>query len=236
MKKLSSRAALLLAFSLFACGKGPESGESLSYSPPAAEEQEPPVAEDPSENNPPPAQPKPPGKGRNYAAAVWSQVEGSSKWTDAVMDLMGKLLPKLELAKDKEVFCPGYRKATQRQKEICWLRIVGGVARFESSFNPSESFKEPDGHYSIGLMALSPGECPNAETIALLKIGSRNVACGIAKMANLIARDGWIEGPVGTRGAAAYWSVLRKPYVAHGYKLGKKHLIVPITSKFRQYD
>jgi hypothetical protein len=226
----------LLLLLLMACGKDPATEEfsaSNPLNPPQA-------SEDPPQKEPtppaPPATPTPPNKPRNYAAAPWAHVEGTVRWTDTVLDLIGRLLPKLEMAQDKEIFCPGYKKANATQREHCWLRVVGAVTKFESSFQPHDAFKEPDGNWSVGLLALSPGECPNAPTLESLKNPTKNLACGFAKMANLIARDGWIDGPVGKRGAAAYWSVLRKPYTYQGYKLGKKDLILPITAKYRIYN
>jgi hypothetical protein len=59
-----------------------------------------------------------------------------------------------------------------------------------------------------------------------------------------VARDGWLAGPDGARGASAYWSTLRVPYVfqftkATGesvtYHLGKKPEVVRVTSKFTQF-
>jgi hypothetical protein len=66
------------------------------------------------------------------------------------------------------------------------------------------------------------------------------LVAGISKYeANLIARDGYIDGPEGRRGAASYWSTLRAPYkrwdpTRNRYlSLGKKNLILPLVRGYR---
>ena len=165
--------------------------------------------------------------------AVWNSVKGSQTWTNAALSVIRSRISSFEKARDRNIFCPGYDRASKEAKETCWLRLVSAVAKFESSFHPSDSFREPNGVYSVGLLALSPGECKNAPTITTLKNPVKNIICGASKMAHLIARDGYIEGPVGKRGASAYWSVLRKPYRFKKYKLGKKELIIPLTRIYK---
>ena len=169
-------------------------------------------------------------------AALWSNLRSTDAWTTAVLKVVRNKFSSFEAAKDVETFCPGYRKASQFQKENCWLRLVSAVVRFESSFKPGDSFREPNGAYSVGLLALSPGECPNAPDIKSLKNPVKNLECGVGKMAKLIASGRYIDGPKGNRGAAAYWSVLRAPYRYKKYKLGKKHLIVPLTKEYRKFQ
>ncbi len=148
-------------------------------------------------------------------------------------------MQELERARDVEVFCPGYGKASANQRASCWLLLVAAITKFESSFKPDTSFREPDGNYSVGLLALSPGECPNAPTMQSLKSAIPNLICGTNKMANLIGRDGFIDGPDPRRGAARYWSTLRAPYkrwdpTRNRYlNLGKRNLIVPLVRGFR---
>ena len=173
--------------------------------------------------------------GINYTAAIWSQVGNSKPWTDAVVSAIRKQIASFELARDVEDFCPGYAKASVSSREICWLRLVGGVVRYESNFNPSDSFKEPSGDVSVGLLALSPNECPNAPTVDALKDPVENLICGITIMARLIKADGFIDGPPSGRGASAYWSTLRAPYISGKYHLGKKDQIIPMTKIYLTY-
>ncbi len=70
-------------------------------------------------------------------------------------------------------------------------------------------------------------------TVAKLKNGVENLKCGVARMATLIARDGYVTSPNNRKGAAAYWSVLRAPYTAYGLKLGKKFEIMKVSTKYK---
>lgn len=165
--------------------------------------------------------------------AVWASVSGTQSWTNATLSVIKNRMSSFEKARDRNVFCPGYDNATQEKKQLCWLRLVSAVARFESAFHPGDSFREPNGKYSVGLLALSTGECSNAPTLSALKNPVKNLICGTNKMAHLIARDGYIDGPSNNRGAASYWSVLRKPYSFRKMKLGKKYEIIPLTKIYR---
>lgn len=171
-----------------------------------------------------------------HAAALWSRKKNTESWTDAVLAVVQEQISQLERARDVAEFCPAYASASIVQREACWVRLISSVSSFESGFNPRDEYRESSGNLSIGLLALSPGECPGAPSAEDLKNPLRNLACGTKIMARLIARDGWIEGPENARGAAAYWSTLRAPYVAGNLKLGKKHLIVPITNQYRAFD
>lgn len=166
--------------------------------------------------------------------AAWSHIKGTVSWTQAVVSVVRSHFSKLERAKDISLFCPGYHSSSRSSRETCWIRLVSAVSKFESSFNPHSTFREPNGAMSIGLLALSPGECANASSSAALKNPTRNLICGTRKMAELISAHGYIDGPASRRGAAAYWSVLRKPYRHGKYKLGKKDQIIAITRQFKQ--
>ncbi|MGZ3650348.1 MAG: hypothetical protein ACXWSC_04100, partial [Bdellovibrionota bacterium] len=143
-------------------------------------------------------------------------------------------------AHDVEEFCPGYREASQSQREVCWLRLVGSIVEFESSFQPNEKpFYEGHGVYSVGLLALSTGECPNALTTKLLQDPVRNLICGVNKMAMLVARGHCIDSPDHV-GASAYWSTLRPAHKAQlpdgrWVVLGKKTQIISRTRVYREF-
>jgi hypothetical protein len=164
---------------------------------------------------------------------VWTGVRNTESWTATVHKTVAARIEELEKAQDKEEFCPGYSKAGAMEKEACWVRLVSAMVQFESRFKPDTVFLEPDGNKSIGLLSLSPGECANAPSEAELKVPEKNLSCGTALMAKLIARQGYINGPKGQRGAAAYWSVLREPYRAHGYELGKQDEIIELTKEYK---
>jgi hypothetical protein len=140
---------------------------------------------------------------------MWSALSNTIAWTQAVQAVVRRDLAKFEQARDLASFCPGYAQANKAQRETCWIRLVSAVTQLESDFNPASMYFESFGVWSVGLMQLSPGECPNAPTIATLKDPVQNLLCGTAKMATLIAKYGYVTTPDGVHGAAAYWSTLR---------------------------
>ncbi len=177
-----------------------------------------------------------------HKASLWAQqVAKSQSWTGAVISVVKHRLRDFEQARDKESFCPGYHKATEEQREICWLRLVGGVVEFESSFQADEPpFNEGNGSYSVGLLALSTGECQNAPTVRALRDPVRNLICGVNKMAALIAKGHAIDGPENI-GAGAYWSTLRPahrhwdPMRKRWLNLGKKAQIIARTREYKNF-
>jgi hypothetical protein len=169
-----------------------------------------------------------------FQMVPWRARKGSALWTEAVIKVVRRRLADFERARDKDDFCPGYQLATNEEREMCWLLLIAGVTKKESNFDPMDKFHEGGGRYSYGLMSLSPGECPNAPAARDLYDPVRNLACGTNIMAKLIARHGFIDGPKSSRGAAAYWSTLRKPYTSAGYSLGKKKEIMAITRGYRK--
>jgi hypothetical protein len=170
---------------------------------------------------------------------AWGDTSTGLAWTKAVRAVAAARLHELERASDKDEFCPGYAKASLNQRLNCWVEIVAAVSKFESNFKTDDSFREPDGHYSVGLLALSTGECPNAETVDELSRAVPNLVCGTNRMARLISQDGYIDGPDGHRGAAGYWSTLRSPYrewdaTRKRYlKLGYKDQIMALIRNYR---
>jgi hypothetical protein len=174
-------------------------------------------------------------------ASVWTDEDNTQNWTEAVLKVIDQNFASFDSAEDTETFCPGYKDATKRQKEICWLRIIGGVVYFESHFDPIDYFKEPKtGNLSIGLLSLSPKECDNAPTLESLRNPVANLICGTLKMAQLISQKKFIDGP-NHEGAAQYWSTLRPAfdYVdkdrGRTLHLGKKNDIIDITSNYQEF-
>lgn len=175
----------------------------------------------------------PPAPGSLHSTTIWSHVLSSGSWTAVALQLIREKMPSLEKARDVAQFCPDYAQATRIQKEVCWLRIIGGIVKFESGFRPGEMYRERNGVYSIGLMSLSPGECSNAPRTADLKDPIRNLICGVNMMSSLIARDGYLDGPKGQRGAGTYWSVIRRPYSVGHARHGRKEQIIQLTKVYR---
>jgi len=186
---------------------------------------------------------RPPGLGisKEFAkkylpAAAWAKKPNTEAWTVAVIKAVRLFRENLETARDIEDFCPGYERAGRQSREICWLRLVSKVAKFESGFDIHQKYKEPMGMISVGLLQLSDGECllsrnrkPDLENPV------HNLKCGVAIMARLIKRDRYIDGPIWARGAAAYWSTLRSPYNFLGLHLGKKPFVKTFTQNYLRF-
>jgi hypothetical protein len=243
-------ASLLIAFTLLtACGKDPAPTGSAPASQPVSSPAAPTPAPEPHPHptptpapDPQPApQPEEPDFGFFHHASLWAHpVSNSLSWTKTVIAIVRMRQHDFEKANDVETFCPGYAAASRAQKEICWLRLVGGVVEFESSFQPDEKpFYEGHGVYSVGLLALSTGECPNAPGTQDLMDPVKNLVCGVNKMAFLIARGHAIDDPE-HNGADAYWSTLRpahKQQLPDGrwVMIGKKDEIIARTKLFKQF-
>jgi hypothetical protein len=149
-----------------------------------------------------------------------------------VLSVVAQNLASFEKARDRESFCPGYGSASLARRETCWVRLVSAVVQYESAFNPATMYKESNGVYSVGLLQLSAGECANAPTNAALKDPIQNLLCGTKRMADLIARYGYVTSPDNKHGAAAYWSTLRAPYVVGSAHLGKKAEVQKISAGY----
>jgi len=175
-----------------------------------------------------------------HGAAVWSKMPNSLPWTVATIQLIRKNKQLLDTAQDIESFCEDYSQSTPHLQEICWLRIIGAVVQFESDFNPNLGFQENDGNVSVGLLQMSPSECPESNSTAALRDPQRNLRCGINKMARMINHYGQISGEHNI-GAAKTWSVLREPYKAYVKSLGKyvwlgrKDRIIELSSSYSNY-
>jgi hypothetical protein len=208
----------LTALAVTGCGKSPDDGSFGNNQSAAAAATENGLALVPSNSTGGPA--------------TWSNLPAGTAWTNATLAVVAANLASLEAAKDKETYCPGYGSASLAARETCWVRLVSAVVQFESAFDSLNKYKESDGNYSVGLMQLSTGECSNAETLALLQDPVKNLQCGTAKMASLIARYGYITTPDNLHGAAAYWSTLRRPYVSGSLHLGKALEVQKITKQF----
>lgn len=167
---------------------------------------------------------------------VWGRSSERDKWSRAVLEVVRANKRTLDRAKDVETFCPGYRKATTRAQEMCWLIIMSAISKKESDFKPGTTLTEDNGDVSVGLLAMSGHQCRNAPTIRALKNPVENVKCGTRLMAKLVVRDGYISR--GRGGGGANWSVVRSPYWAtfrgRRIKLGKlPELLVMSKPKFK---
>ncbi len=169
-----------------------------------------------------------------YKTAMWSQKGDATAWTDLTLRLVRANIKTFEKARDVEEFCPGYAAATASQREACWLRVISAITFKESGFVVDDEMEEDAGVLSIGLLALTVGECGDADHEDLIE-PLTNLSCGVSKMAGYIGRDAYISGPNWT-GAAAYWSVLRNPYsTARFPRLGYRAEIIELTKVYLQF-
>lgn len=252
-------AALILCLS--GCGKKDEPKAAVGVSPvPAASSNS--STEDPPAPMPPAPSPAPrpapatpgtplpapmpkpvpqpvPPLDRDLGVPAWGAAIARRPWTEAVRNVVRVHLAQFERAADRNEFCPGYDEANRHERVNCWVMLVAAVSFYESDFLPGTKYLESNGKYSVGLLALTAGECPMARDVQMLQDPVLNLTCGTAIMARAIGRDGYVNGPAERRGAAAYWSSLRNPYRQWSERhqrylsLGKKPLILPMVRGYR---
>lgn len=153
------------------------------------------------------------------------QTQEWSKLTIAAVKLQ---MPKLELAKDMERFCPNYAKLDANGRLIAWSFLAAGIMRYEAGvdkkgkLNTCTVFNEPTGQDSIGFFQLSYGDafCPKAKAQGNLCEPAVNLACGTKLMGHFVQKDrvvasgGYVKsGAPEPAGLAKYWSVIRVPDV-----------------------
>lgn len=168
--------------------------------------------------------------------AVWDHLADGGLWSREVLRAFRASPSAFEAARDVEDFCPRYATASKSQRETCWLRIVSAMARFESNFIPTATYKEHTGSVSVGLLMMNPEHCPEAKTIPALKDAGANIRCAMTRMSRLISRDQAISAGAPALGAAAYWSVLRAPYRFRDLQLGKKLHVQKFTRSYLAYS
>ncbi len=182
-------------------------------------------------------------KRQRLTPPMWEKLKKPSHklWTNTVLSVVRKRMKDFDQARDADTFCPGYHKAELHERENCWVMMIAAIAYKESNYKLISHFVEGNGVPSIGFLALSAGECPNAPRGADLNDPVKNLTCGTNIMARLIAKDKMIsDTDIGPdlvqrrpgRGAAAYWSTLKpKHRVYHRlnkrwYTVGFKHVFV----------
>lgn len=166
-----------------------------------------------------------------FGSPVWGRSPDRDKWTKAVLEVVRSNKRTLDRARDLDTFCPGYKRSSTKAQEMCWVIIMSAISKKESDFKPGTSFREPNGEYSVGLLAMSGHQCRNAPTIKALKNSIENLKCGTRHMVKMINQGSCISC---NPGGGANWSVLRKPYRYRGMRLGKIGEILGMTKpKFK---
>ncbi len=159
-------------------------------------------------------------EGKHIHAAQWS------RHVLQQLDVLGKALIST-VPKDYATYCPRYPQLTPDQRKQVWLRVISAMARYESGFRPTltyrESFYDSSGQrvVSSGLLQISIRSgnyygCGFRSNRDLL-VAEKNLSCGIRILNYWMNRDRRIAGHSGGgwKGGARYWSVLRTSSYAH---------------------
>lgn len=145
----------------------------------------------------------------------WDARPEAAVWTEAT--LLAVQAQDAALASrvpaDIDLWCPGYAKASQADRQAFWAALVALTAKQESSFNPAAS--GPGGYY--GLMQISPRTAAQSgcavSTKSELKDGENNLFCAVQILSANVAEDGEAVGAKGNRGIGRDWMPWRKKAV-----------------------
>lgn len=144
-----------------------------------------------------------------------------AEWNDITVKALneyGKELLKAVPA-DAEKYCPKFKSVDKVQ---FYLGLISQLAKFESGFNPAETYQEDftdakgSPVVSRGLLQISIESgrgygCPLAAPTEL-HTPETNLECGVRILNRWIPKDGLLQGgSAGSwKGAARYWSPFRK--------------------------
>jgi hypothetical protein len=150
---------------------------------------------------------------------VWDgQVDEASVWTQWLSEELEAHAPDLirSTPRDATDFCAAWPWLGRHDREQVWITLISAIAKYESDFNPSASFKEPPPleEDSIGLMQLSLSDAKDFhcgfKTEHEIEDPRRNLDCAVRILDHPLPRGGLIGGRLETdrAGAAFYWAVL----------------------------
>ncbi len=131
---------------------------------------------------------------------------------------------------DARQFCPRYHRLNEQDRKKVFLQLISSMAKFESDFDIdttyTEDMKDDDSTAIIsrGLLQISKTSANlygcNIEKARELETAETNIRCGVRIMNTLISKYKAIHGLQDVpnvkelrnpyRGAARYWSVLRR--------------------------
>lgn len=221
---------LILSLLQFGCSKkllAETADTSLAAGSPAANPVEPPPV-----SNPPSSSGSGPALGNfKPEPLAWEPARTEGKaWSEYVYKVIKEeAFATLDKASDLDIFCPAYYALKTEEKINVWGAILAGVAKYESSFNPTTRFKEPgmgtDGVtkqpvYSEGLLQLSYQDTQwykfcefdwsKDKNLAVTSPQKtifdpyKNLRCGILILAQQVKRSGKV-----VLSSGVYWSTLR---------------------------
>lgn len=153
------------------------------------------------------------GVSRAMPPMAWDNMPGSGAWTQAGLAAVagpGSVLTDVVPA-DIAVYCPGYRRASERQRAAFWVGMLSALAKHESTWNPQAVGGR--GQW-FGLTQISPATARNfgcgAKSGADLKDGAANISCAVRIAAAQVARDGYlVSDDDGWRGLGRDWAPFR---------------------------
>lgn len=157
-------------------------------------------------------------------SARWDGKPDGRQWTSFALEALDSVGQNLVATVPADVadYCPSYAAAGTERRKAFWVGLLSALAKFESNYDPSVTFREPDvldaqGNHVIsrGLLQISIESgrgygctIPEAETLHDPKV---NLSCAVRIFNRLVPRDGRIASAARPwRGAAAYWSPFRR--------------------------
>jgi len=138
---------------------------------------------------------------------AWEHRPEADSWTTATLTALETHgAPLLQsVPGDIDVWCPGYRTASEEDRAAFWAGVFSALARHESTWNPRAV---GGGDRWFGLTQISPatarGYACEARTGSDLLNGAANLACAVRIAARTVLRDGVVAS--GRRGLAADWA------------------------------
>lgn len=172
-------------------------------------------------------------------APVAPAVDFKGAWNnpewDAILvnEIESQGLPDVASIADAKDYCPKYSSLSKAQKTEFWARLMVAMAKKESGFDSSQTYKEKfknsKGEYviSTGLFQISYESSSSSsykcgkQTTEGLKNPKTNIECSVKILARWAKADQYAGKTIAKdtfRGGARYWSVLRSdsgsnPYV-----------------------
>lgn len=145
-------------------------------------------------------------------------------WSEHVYNELPTLGPALLAANptDAKIFCPNFSNLSESERKQFWAFFISSMAKFESGFDPNESytegFKDSSNSYVVsrGLLQISlessKGYRCGFLTGRELYHPTKNLSCGIKILNHWMKKDNRIASRTGLswKGGARYWAVLRQ--------------------------
>jgi uncharacterized protein YraI len=163
----------------------------------------------------------------------------TNQWNQYTADAIAKYGTAMRTKTPSDVasFCPNYGNLDEAGKTQFWIGLIAAMAKYESNYNPNtkytENFDDSNGNSVIsrGLLQLSYESAKaygcDVSSSTALHDPKVNLTCTVRIINKWLASDGVISAQTsGWRGAARYWSVLRKSSTLGPIRTATKNLSV----------